>query len=116
MSAPLKVIVCGGRDYDNRAVLFADMDTHHRRNPIGLVICGGAKGADALAREWAEARGIPVAVFPANWSAHGKGAGPRRNQAMLDFGKPDAVIAYPGGRGTADMTQRAIEAGVAVLN
>jgi hypothetical protein len=38
-----------------------------------------------------------------------------RNQAMLDYGKPDLVVAFPGGKGTADMVRRARVAGVKVL-
>jgi hypothetical protein len=34
---------------------------------------------------------------------------------MLDEGKPDLVIAFPGGGGTADMMRRARAAGVEVL-
>ena len=34
---------------------------------------------------------------------------------MIDVGKPDAVIAFPGGRGTADMVQRANQAGIPVF-
>jgi acyl-CoA synthetase (NDP forming) len=55
-----------------------------------------------------------VTSFPANWKKHGKSAGPIRNQLMLDVGKPDLVIAFPGGSGTADMIRRARKAGVPV--
>jgi hypothetical protein len=34
---------------------------------------------------------------------------------MLDEGKPDLVIAFPGGRGTADMVKKARRAGVEVV-
>ena len=34
---------------------------------------------------------------------------------MLDHGKPDIVVAFPGGRGTADMVKRAEDAGVRVI-
>ena len=44
----------------------------------------------------------------------GLSAGPARNQRMLDEGKPDAGIAFPGGPGTADMTRRLKEAGIPV--
>ena len=40
--------------------------------------------------------------------------GPKRNQMMLDQ-KPDIVLAFPGGRGTADMIARAEQAGVEVV-
>ena len=43
----------------------------------------------------------------ADWEKHGKAAGAIRNQQMLDDYHPDAVIAFPGGRGTADMIKRA---------
>ena len=81
---------------------------------ITHVIHGGSSGADALAGRWAHLASIPYTVYPANWERHGKAAGPLRNQRMLDEGKPDLVIAFPGGRGTADMVRRAKEAGVEV--
>ena len=43
-----------------------------------------------------------------------KSAGHIRNQVMLDKGKPDVVVAFPGGRGTADMVRRAEGAGIEV--
>ncbi len=52
-------------------------------------------------------------VFRALWERHGRAAGVIRNQAMLDYGI-DLVLAFPGGRGTADMVRRARSAGVAV--
>lgn len=52
-------------------------------------------------------------VFPRS-ATNGKAAGPIRNQRMLDEGKPDLVVAFPGGRGTADMVRRAKAAGVPV--
>jgi predicted Rossmann-fold nucleotide-binding protein len=38
-----------------------------------------------------------------------------RNQKMLDKGKPDLVVAFPGGRGTSDMISRAIKVPVRVI-
>ena len=34
---------------------------------------------------------------------------------MLEEGRPDLVIAFPGGRGTADLVARARRAGVEVM-
>jgi hypothetical protein len=78
------------------------------------IIHGGAAGADWCAGAVAELRDIPQSVFKADWKAHGRAAGPIRNQQMLDQGKPDLVLAFPGGRGTADMVRRAKAAGVEV--
>jgi hypothetical protein len=80
-----------------------------------VVIHGDARGADRLAGEIANAAGIPVESYPADWVKHGRAAGPIRNQLMLDVAKPDVVLAMPGGNGTADMVRRAKAAGVAVV-
>lgn len=133
----MRVIVCGGRNcgvvpavyapavarglfadvvrraHMERVALRAFLDGVHGTWPITLLIHGGAHGADTLAGEWARDNGIPVQVVPAEWDTHGKAAGPIRNRAMLAL-SPDAVIAAPGGRGTADMVKQARRAGVPV--
>ena len=65
------------------------------------IISGMASGADTFAVEWAARFGFPLRAFPAEWDKHGRSAGPIRNQRMLDEGKPDLVVAFPGGKGTA---------------
>ena len=57
---------------------------------------------------------MPVSIYPADWDKHGKAAGPIRNKQMIDEGKPDLVIAFPGGRGTAGAVRLAKFAGVTV--
>ncbi|HEV7285225.1 MAG TPA: DUF2493 domain-containing protein [Kaistia sp.] len=106
----MRVLVCGGRDFADRPRLNVALDG---LKP-SFLIHGGAPGADALADYWADIRGIPHRTFPADWNTHGKAAGPIRNQRMIDEGKPDLVIAFPGGRGTADMIRRAKAAGIPV--
>ncbi len=108
------MIVCGGRDYQGHGTLFSALDTLHAKRGIALVIHGGAKGADYLAALWARDRGIPALSFPAEWTTYGKRAGPIRNQQMIDEGKPDGVVAFPGRTGTADMTARARRAGLKI--
>lgn len=110
----MKLLVCGGRDYTDEREAFRVLDSIRLEHPVSMVIQGGARGADFLGRTWAERRLIPFAEYPADWNRHGKGAGPRRNQQMLDDGKPDLVVAFHGGVGTADMVRRAIDGGVPV--
>lgn len=110
----MKIIVCGGRDYSNQAFLEEWLDRLNQSGQVSAVIHGGASGADTRAGVWAKKRGVPVRVFPADWKAHGKAAGPRRNARMLEE-RPDAVVAFPGGRGTDDMVRQATRAGVRVL-
>lgn len=114
----MKVLVCGGRDFTDRD-LFSRTMAEFKPVPITdaaehKIIHGGASGADTLAREWADCFGVPYREFPADWKAYGRAAGPIRNQRMIDEGKPDLVIAFPGGRGTADMVKRAEAAGIEV--
>jgi hypothetical protein len=111
--AGLRALVCGGRDYADRAFLWMTLDAFGPPE-IGEIVSGMAPGADSLAAEWAQRFGFPLHKFPADWKLHGRAAGPIRNQRMLDEGKPDIVIAFPGGRGTADMVRRSREAGVLV--
>ena len=114
-SSGRRVLVCGGQAYADQAHLAVSLEALNAARPFTHLIHGAASGADSLAGRWAEERGIAVRAFPAAWDRHGKAAGPLRNQQMLDESQPDLVIAFPGGRGTADMVERATLAGVPVL-
>jgi hypothetical protein len=81
--------------------------------PDAVIIHGAAPSADAWAGYIAGTLGFHVEVHPADWARYGKAAGPIRNQEMLDGGA-DLVIAFPGGRGTQDMMNRAESADVPV--
>lgn len=111
----MKILVCGGRNFNNVPLLWATMDNLDRQQFIRVVIDGAARGADYLAHEWALARGKTTERYFANWDAEGKAAGSIRNKRMLDEGKPDYVIAFPGGAGTANMVNIARKAGVPVI-
>lgn len=116
----MRVLVCGGRDYGDvikvndvlkKKIGYAG---HPDQPSHATVIVGCALGADTLAERWADAAGCWIERYPADWKKHGPAAGPIRNQQMLDEGKPTLVIAFPGGRGTADMVARARKAGIVV--
>ena len=89
--------------------LEAFLDAFHvgPRGPIELLIHGGARGADTMAGEWAQKRCITCIAFVADSAEEGRAAGPIRNKRMLDEGAPDLVIAFLGGRGTANMIGQA---------
>jgi hypothetical protein len=63
---------------------------------------------------WAEHHKFPWHTEKAKWHVHGRAAGPIRNGVMIDM-RPDIVIAFPGGDGTADMVAQATEAGIRVI-
>lgn len=115
-----RVLVCGGRNFDDRGLMAKTLSPFKPKNLLSdvsdfILIVGGAPGADTLAEEWADCFGVRKRVFMANWKEHGKAAGPIRNQLMIDQGKPDLVVAFPGGSGTADMVRRARAAGIEVM-
>jgi hypothetical protein len=99
----MRVLVCGGRDYTDRNAVYRVLDRLHKKHTIAAIIQGGARGADRLAVDWATSRKIVLEWYIADWNRLGPGAGHIRNQRMIDEGKPDAVVAFPGGTGTADM-------------
>lgn len=111
----MKILVCGGREYNNDDRLFAVL------NQLGKqathIIHGAAKGADFLAGAWARANAIPEVSCPANWGQLGRRAGFVRNTAMLGLLDPsvDFVLAFPGGKGTGMMMDIARKAGVKVV-
>jgi hypothetical protein len=122
------MLVCGGRDFEDQEFLNETLDRicfnrgwilepGEYGNFLAHVhlIHGGARGTDLLAEDWAIGHWCDWTEFEADWDTHGKKAGPIRNQQMLEEGKPDVVVAFPGGKGTADMVRRAKKAGIEVI-
>jgi hypothetical protein len=120
----MRIIVCGSRDYRDVPKLWHALDEIDAEAPMEgiLVVMDGASddvtgpyvGADYWANQWALARRRSPVRFHAEWKKHGRAAGPMRNTRMLEW-KPDVVVAFPGGRGTADMVSQARAAGVKVI-
>lgn len=102
----MKVLVCGGRDFDDYKFLSDKLSALHNKYEIKILIHGNAKGADKLAGKWAEGNGIHTASITALWNSYGKGAGYRRNATMLLL-EPDVVVAFSGGVGTNMMLELA---------
>jgi hypothetical protein len=109
------VLVCGGRDFRDQSAVFDVLGALHKEKLIGCIVQGGASGADFLAKLWARVVGVRFVDYPADWEKHGKAAGPRRNEFMLHDAKPNLVVAFPGGRGTAHMVNLAKKVGVNVI-
>lgn len=116
----MKVLVCGGRSFADSARVDQVLGAVHARRPISLLIHGGARGADSLAASWAFFNGVPVKSYAAQWERFRRAsmpaaAGRARNERMLNDGKPDLVIVFPGGYGTAHMENIARAAGVKTI-
>lgn len=129
------VVVTGGRSYgkddgehcSEQRHVWSVLDALNAvpDEPIDWLYCGGAPGADSCAFRWAEAHKVPVTVVMAEWLKHGKAAGPKRNRAMLEqameraeaaegYAMPVRLVAFPGGRGTANCVATAELLGIPV--
>ena len=106
----MRVVVTGGRDFTDREWVEQILQCW----PITELIHGGARGADALCAQYALRNRLKVREFLPDWERHGRSAGPIRNRQMLDE-QPDAVIAFPGGRGTQDLVRAARERGIQII-
>jgi hypothetical protein len=127
-----RVLVCGGREYgwktqpngnkilDQKQINFLNTKLNIMLaavTEIGrelIIIQGEAQGADDWAKKWAIKNNVKTIDFPADWKQHGKYAGFKRNTQMLEEGKPDLVIAFPGGNGTKMMCEIAEKGDVTV--
>lgn len=113
-----RVLVCGGQYFTDRRMFDTAMLNLYRRAHVGLIeviIHGAAPGADTMAHKWCKRMHVPEKACPADWEGFGRGAGYVRNKAMLIHEKPTLVVAFPGGKGTANMVDIAQRAGVPVL-
>lgn len=108
----MKLIIAGGRDYVFTGEDEVHLDEIHAQTPVTEVVSGRAQGADAEGERWARNNGLPVSAFPPDWNMHGKKAGPRRNADMARYA--DALVLFPGGKGTRSMYNEAKRAGLEI--
>lgn len=90
MTRPV-VIVTGSREWEDEAAI----DTVLRELAPSLVVQGGARGADTIARRWAEAYDVPSVTVEADWKREGRRAGVLRNCRMLRHYPFATVAAFP---------------------
>lgn len=108
--------VCGGRFFSDQSMLDDAMSQIvQMRGCPARIIHGDCQGADWMAAAWGKRMGIGVVAVNADWATYGPKAGPLRNQLMLDTYKPSTLIAFPGGKGTADMVRRSRKFGADVI-
>ena len=105
------VLICGGRNYQEWEKFVYAMESLPAVPT--MVIQGGARGADWMAKRWAKKNGVHCAEVQALWQYYAKAAGSRRNAAMLLL-QPQYCVAFPGGPGTADMVRQSKAAGIPV--
>ncbi len=87
-----RLVVAGSRDFTDEALLNRELDQLLADKPSVTIISGTAKGADRLGEKYAEEHGYTVERFAAEWEKYHRGAGPIRNEKMVETA--DAVIVF----------------------
>lgn len=79
---------------------------------IRCVISGGAPGVDSMAERWAREKEFHIRVHKADWTRHGRAAGPLRNSIIVE--NSTHLVAFPSrkGTGTQDTIRKAKLAGL----
>ncbi|WP_303982932.1 DUF2493 domain-containing protein [Niallia circulans] len=112
----LRVIVAGGRDFNDYVLLKTNLDYVLRNRQVDevVIVSGKARGADSLGELYAKERGLEVSAYPADWDTYGKSAGYIRNKQMAETSH--ALMAFWDGksRGTKHMIDLAKEKGLRV--
>ncbi len=106
----MKVIVTGGRDYSDKERVFSILDHF---NPE-IIIHGDCSGADHYAKEWAKINKKKEIKYP-YLSQYGKAGGPIRNKQMCSEHTDAVLIAFPGGKGTANCKNEAKTLGLKIF-
>ena len=109
----MKVIIAGGRDFDNYELLKEFCDNIIKDNDYEIV-SGNAKGADKLGERYSKDRNLKLTLFPADWNKYNKAAGMIRNKQMAEYG--DMLIAFwdQKSKGTKNMIDTAKKLGLVV--
>lgn len=110
MTNQYRIIIAGGRDFNDydylRSCCLPIVDKLVIQYDV-IIMSGHAQGADLLGEQFANGRGLKLEVYPADWKAHWRSAGFRRNEKMGDIA--DGLIAFWDGRSHG--TQHMIEYG-----
>lgn len=108
----MKLAIVGGRDFNDPTILIEYLHSiicfqEELFSEKVIVISGGAKGADAIAKKSALIAELEYIEYPAEWDKYGKYAGFHRNQTIVD--NCGMVLAFWDGksRGTADTIEKA---------
>ena len=112
----MRVIIAGGRDFNDRKLLKEKCDKILGNTPREelQIVSGGARGADLCGEGYAQDNNIDYVVFNADWKKYGKKAGILRNEQMAKYS--NALIAFWDGKspGTKNMILTAKKLGLKV--
>ena len=107
----IKVGIIGSRSFVNWMDGYKRINPYYNKYKFTHIISGGAKGADKIAKMYANDYGFKYIEYPADWKKHGKEAGFIRNFDIVN--NSDFIIAFWNGksRGTQHSINLAGELG-----
>lgn len=115
----MKLIIAGSRSASDIREVYAAVSAAFKHwgrlwEKRSEIVCGMARGADLLGKQFGDEGDMIVREFPADWAKHGKSAGFIRNQEMVDYA--DAAIYLWDGKskGTKDCIDRAKKKGMPI--
>lgn len=108
------IVLTGGRDHGDRDLV---VNVLNKLNPKGIIVGDCPTGVDLFVREWCQEQNANYTVFEADWDKHHLAAGPLRNRNMINFASllGAILIAFKGGKGTANCVKEAKARNMIVL-
>lgn len=110
----MKLIIAGGREYYLSPMEYRKLDSLIKDKCVTEIVSGGATGVDSCGEFWAEVRGLKCTVFKADWTKHGRKAGPIRNAEMAAYA--NVAVLFHGGIGTRSMYDEAAKTGMHIID
>ena len=106
----MKLAIVGSREFENYDLLCAEVAKIRETQKIDLIVSGGAKGADTLAKKYAALNHIPLMEFLPDYERYGRGAPLQRNTLIVQ--NADWVLAFvtASSKGTWDTIRKAQKA------
>lgn len=110
MTDMMKVIVAGGRDFNDYETLKVNLDfLFSQTNRTIEIVSGEANGADKLGEMYAAEKNLRVTTWPAQWDLYGKKAGYHRNMLMAKYATHLVAFWDKKSAGTGMMIRIALE-------
>lgn len=111
----MKLAIVGSRTFENYDLVCAEVAKIQETQKVDLIVSGGAKGADTLAKKFAALHKIPLMEFCPDYDRYGRGAPLQRNTLIVK--NSDIVLAFvaASSKGTWDTIRKAQAAGKRVI-
>lgn len=107
----MRLILAGGRHFDDSRMVSDALSALNRIRPFAVLIHGGCPGIGIPAEAWGRRHGIHIVRYPPP-RAGSRVDNERRDEFMISDGRPDLLLAFPGGRRTQRLCSLAAQAGV----